>query len=100
MKFFLGLILLMLCGCGHNTLVFSTGKRLNVGINPNTFETGIQYSDVEQITLVEKDNAILTVEMKDTLESDGKRTSKVSKIIYEIKEQTTGADVDLATVNK
>lgn len=100
MKFFLGLILLMLCGCGHNVLTFSSGKYLNFGTDPNTGKMGIQYVNGEQITVVEKDNAILTVEMKDTLESDGKRTSKVSKIIYEIKEQTTGADVDLATVNK
>lgn len=87
---------LLLTGCGHNVLTFSSGKYLNFGVDPSTNKMGVQYVNGEQITVVEKDNATLTVEMKDTLDADGKRTQKVSKITYVIKEQITGSDVDLA----
>jgi hypothetical protein len=93
-------ILLLISGCGHNVLTYTTGKRLNIGFNPQTSETGVQYLDAEQISVIEKDNAKLTVEMEDALDADGKVTRKVSKIIYEIKEQITGADVELETVKK
>ena len=92
--------LILLSGCGHNVLAYSSGKYLNFGIDPNTGKTGIQYVNGEQITVVEKDNAVLTVETKDVLDNDGKRTQKVSKITYEIKEQVTGSDVELAKVKK
>jgi hypothetical protein len=91
---------LLLTGCGHNVLTFSSGKYLNFGVDPGTNKMGVQYVNGEQITVVEKDNATLTVEMKDTLDNDGKRTQKVSKITYEIKEQITGSDVELENVKK
>ena len=94
-------ILAIVCsGCGHNVLTYTTGKRLNIGINPQTQETGIQYLDAEQITVVEKDNAKLTVELSSGLDENGKKTTRVSKILYEIKEQVTGADIDLEAVKK
>ena len=83
---------------GHNTLVFSTGKRLNLGYNPQTQEVGIQYNNADQITVVEKDNATLEVEFSDTVDADGKVTTRVSKLTYTIGEQTTGADVDMKKV--
>ena len=86
--------ILLLTGCGHNVLTFSSGKYMNIGFDPNTQTMGVQYINGEQITVVEKDNAILTVETKDTMNADGKKTSKVSKITYEIKEQITGSDVE------
>lgn len=91
---------IMVSGCGHNVLTYSSGKYLNFGIDPNTNTIGVQYVNGEQITVVEKDNAVLTVETKDVLDNDGKRTQKVSKITYEIKEQVTGADVELETAKK
>lgn len=90
--------MLLLTGCGHNVLTFSSGKYLNFGVDPGTNKMGVQYVNGEQITVVEKDNATLTVEMKDTLDNDGKRTQKVSKITYEIKEQITGSDVDMKAI--
>lgn len=92
--------ILLLTGCGHNVFTFTSGKALNIGYDPNTGKAGIQYADAEQISVVEKDNAVLTVEMRDTLDSDGKRTQKISKITYEIKEQVTGSDVDLEKAKK
>lgn len=92
------IISLLLAGCGHNALAFSSGKFLNLGVDPNTGKMGVQYVNGEQITVVEKDNAVLTVEMKDGLDATGKKTTKVSKITYEIKEQVTGSDVELATM--
>lgn len=92
--------MLFLAGCGYNVLTYTSGKRLNVGINPQTQEAGFQYLDAEQITVVEKDNAKLTVELSSGLDENGKKTSRVSKIIYEIKEQVTQADVDLQNVKK
>lgn len=102
MKKILALIvaMLFLAGCGHNVLTYTSGKRLNVGINPQTQEAGFQYLDAEQITVVEKDNAKLTVELQDVLDENGKKTTKISKIIYEIKEQVTGSDVELASAKK
>lgn len=93
-------VILLLTGCGHNVLTFSSGKFLNLGVDPNTGKTGVQYVDGEQVTVVEKDNATLTVEIEDALDADGKTTRKVSKITYEIKEQVTGADVELEQVKK
>ena len=87
-------------GCGHNMLTFSSGKYLNIGVDPNTQKMGIQYITGELLTAVEKDNAVLTVELKDSLDADGKKTTKVSKIVYEIKEQITGSDVEMEMVKK
>ena len=93
-------VILLLTGCGHNVLTFSSGKYLNVGYDPGTSKLGIQYVDGEQITTVEKDNSKLTVEMSDTLDANGKVTTKIAKISYEIKEQITGSDVEMETAKK
>lgn len=87
-------------GCGHNVLSFSSGKYLNIGVDPNTQKMGVQYISGDLITAVEKDNAVLTVELKDGLDADGKKTTKVSKIVYEIKEQITGSDVEMEMVKR
>lgn len=87
-------------GCGHNVLAYSSGKYLNVGYDPGTSKFGVQYVDGEQLTTVEKDNNKLTVEMSDTLDVNGKVTTKIAKITYEIKEQVTGADVELKKIEK
>lgn len=89
-----------LCGCGHNALVFSSGKYLNLGIDPTTGKTGVQYINGDLLTVVEKDNAKLTVQLKDTLDADGKKTTRISKIEYEVKEQTTGYEVELEKAKK
>lgn len=91
---------LLLAGCGHNVLTYTTGKRLNVGVNPSTQEAGFQYLDAEQITVVEKDNAKLTVELSSGVDDNGKSTTRVSKIVYEILEQATDADVKLEEARK
>ena len=95
----LSLLAASLAGCGHNGLMFTTGKYVNIGIDPNTGKGGIQYVTGDHIGVLEKDNAKLTVEMKDTLDGDGKKTTRISKITYEIGEQITGADVEMAEVN-
>jgi hypothetical protein len=101
MKFIFGMLLVVgLCGCGHNVLTYTSGKRLNVGINPQTQEAGFQYLDAEQISVIERDNATLTVELRDAIDENGKQTTKIAKIIYEIKEQISGADVELETAKK
>ena len=94
------LIAVSTAGCGHNVLAYSSGKYLNFGVDPGTNKLGIQYVNGEQVTVVEKDNAKLTVETKDTLDADGKKTTRISKIVYEIGEQVTGADVDLEEVKQ
>lgn len=96
----MALAILLTSGCGHNVLAFSKGKYLNLGVDPGTNKLGVQYVNGEQLTVVEKDNTKLTVELTDTLDADGKKTTSVSKIIYEIGEQATGADVELQTVKK
>lgn len=95
-----GALLIACSGCGHNVLTFSQGKYLNLGIDPGTNKVGVQYVNGEQVTVVEKDNAVLTVELSDTLDADGKQTTSISKITYEIREQVTGADVELKAVDK
>ena len=94
------LIAVSASGCGHNILAYSSGKYLNLGVDPGTNKLGIQYVNGEQVTVVEKDNAKLTVETKDTLDADGKKTTRISKIVYEIGEQVTGTDVDFAREEK
>lgn len=89
-----------LTGCGHNVLSVSDGTFLNVGYDPNNSKLGIQYVNGNQITVVEKDNARLTVEKQDNLDLNGKVTSKITKFTYEIKEQVTGSDVDMAAMKK
>jgi hypothetical protein len=90
---------LLLTGCGHNVLTFSSGKFLNIGVDPNTGKTGVQYINGEMVTVVEKDNATLKVDIEDSIDANGKVTRKVSKITYEIKEQVTGSDVDMKKVD-
>jgi hypothetical protein len=92
-------VLLLLTGCGHNVLTFSSGKFLNIGVDPNTGKTGVQYINGEMVTVIEKDNATLKVDIEDSIDADGKVTRKVSKITYEIKEQVTGSDVDMKKVD-
>jgi hypothetical protein len=92
-------VLLLLTGCGHNVLTFSSGKFLNIGVDPNTGKTGVQYINGEMVTVVEKDNATLKVDIEDSIDANGKVTRKVSKITYEIKEQVTGSDVDMKKVD-
>jgi hypothetical protein len=90
--------ILLLTGCGHNVLTFSSGKFINIGVDPNTGKTGVQYIDGEMVTVVEKDNATLTVDIEDSIDADGKVTRKVSRITYEIREQITGADIEMQKV--
>jgi hypothetical protein len=91
--------ILLLTGCGHNVLTFSSGKFINIGVDPNTGKTGVQYIDGEMVTVVEKDNATLTVDIEDSIDADGKVTRKVSRITYEIREQITGADIEMQKVD-
>lgn len=91
--------ILLLTGCGHNILTFSSGKFINIGVDPNTGKTGVQYINGEMVTVVEKDNATLKVDIEDSIDANGKVTRKVSKITYEIKEQVTGSDVDMKKVD-
>lgn len=101
MKIFFALILLTLAsGCGHNLLTIQDGNYLNIGYDPNTSKVGIQYIDGNLITCVEKDNNKLEVERENTLDANGKITSKKVKITYEIKEQITGSDVDKEKAGK
>lgn len=101
MKIFFALILLILAsGCGHNLLTVQDGNYLNFGYDPNTQKIGLQYVDGNLITCVEKDNNKLQIERENTLDANGKITSKKVKITYEIKEQITGSDVDKEKVAK
>lgn len=101
MKILIALItLVLMAGCGHNVLTYTTGKFTNLGYDPNAGKIGLQYGNGEQFTVVEKDNAKLTLESTDSLDANGKITAKTTKITYEIKEQITGSDVDLEKVKK
>lgn len=91
MKFLiLFLLSLTLAGCGHNALVFSSGKFLNLGVDPTTQKLGIQYVSGEQVTLVNRENTELKVELEDVLNADGKKTQRISKIEYKIGDQKNG----------
>lgn len=87
---FLSVSLLFLTGCGHNILSVQEGTYLNLGFNSNTNDLGIQYGDGSNITIINRQNTKLTVEMSDALDSEGKVVRKVSKITYEIKDQKNG----------
>jgi heterodisulfide reductase subunit A-like polyferredoxin len=63
---------------------------LNLGVDPTSQKAGVQYVEGDQVTIVNRENTKLTVEMKDTLDSEGKTTQTVSKIIYEIGDQKNG----------
>lgn len=93
-------VLLLLTGCGHNVMSFSSGKYLNIGIDPNTQKIGVQYINGEHITVVDRENCKIEVEMKDSMDAEGKKTSSVHKIIYTIGSQTNGYTVELEEVKK
>lgn len=92
--------MVFIVGCGHNVLSYSSGKYLNVGLDPNTQKTGIQYINGEFITVVDRENTKLEVQMKDSVGEDGKTTQSVHKIIYTIGNQVNGYTVDLKEVEK
>jgi hypothetical protein len=101
MKTFIVLFLcITLAGCGHNILTVSEGTFLNVGYDPNNSKLGIQYVDGSQITCVEKDNNKLKIEKENTLDANGKITSKKTKIVYTIDEQITGSDANMEKAKK
>lgn len=93
-------IVLLLTGCGHNVMSFSSGKYLNLGIDPNTQKLGVQYINGEHITVVDRENCKIEVEMKDSLDADGQKTTSVHKIIYTIGSQINGYTVELEEVKK
>ena len=93
-------LILFLSGCGHNVFTWTSGKYGNVGYDPQTSKFGIQYGNGDIISVIEKDNASLTVENTDTLDVNGQVTAKTTKITYVIKEQITGADVDYKQAEK
>lgn len=97
---FLTGIVFLLTGCGHNVMSFSSGKYLNLGIDPNTQKIGVQYINGEHITVVDRENCKIEVEMKDSMDAEGKKTSSVHKIIYTIGSQTNGYTVELEEVKK
>lgn len=80
----------VLAGCGHNVMSFAQGKYINFGYDPNNSKIGLQYVNGSQITIVNRQNTKLTVQMEDGLDGSGKNTRKVSKIIYEIGDQKNG----------
>lgn len=82
--------LLFLTGCGHNILTVQEGTYLNLGFNSNTNDLGIQYTDGSNITIINRENTKLEIEMTDALDGEGKAVRKVSKIVYEIKNQKNG----------
>ena len=43
------LIAVSTAGCGHNVLAYSSGKYLNLGVDPGTNKMGIQYVNGEQV---------------------------------------------------
>lgn len=91
-------VIAMLTGCGHNVMSFSSGKYLNLGIDPNTQKLGVQYINGEHITVVDRENCKIEVEMKDSLDADGKKTSSVHKITYTIGSQVNGYTVELEEI--
>ena len=91
MKYLLALICcIFLVGCGHNVMTFSQGRYINFGYDPNNSKVGLQYVNGSQVSIINRENTKLTVQMKDTLDADGKKTNKISKIIYQIKDQKNG----------
>lgn len=93
-------VILCLTGCGHNVMSFSSGKYLNLGIDPNTQKMGVQYINGEHITVVDRENCKVEVEMKDSLDADGTKTNSVHKITYTIGSQVNGYTVELEEVKK
>lgn len=93
-------LLVCLCGCGHNAFQLVDGKYGNVGYDPQLQKFGLQYGNGLAVSLVQKDNAKFQLEETDTLDVNGRITSKTTKIKYEIQEQITQADVDHAKVSK
>lgn len=90
-KYFLILIsCVFLTGCGHNMFGLQTGKYMNIGYDPNTSKMGIQYINGANIAILNRENTKLTIQMKDTLDAQGKKTQTISKIIYQIKDQKNG----------
>jgi hypothetical protein len=49
---------------------------------------------------VDRENCKIEVEMKDSMDAEGKKTSAVHKIIYTIGTQTNGYTVELEEVKK
>lgn len=92
--------MLLLSGCGHQGFFYASGQYTNVGFDPQTQQVGIQYVNGENVSALNKENVKMTIETKDVVDANGKQTTKIAKITYEIGETTTGYDVDLAEVNK
>lgn len=79
---------------------FAQGKYINFGYDPNNSKIGLQYVNGSQISIINRENTKLTVQMKDTLDANGKKTNKISKITYQIKDQATTSKRDCILAEK
>ena len=98
-------ILLLLSGCGHNTLTYMSGKRTELGVTMNAQGYpvfGYDSFEGEALAYVMKDNTLVNVAMSDNSETTANKEgikdtpNKIKGLMIYTGSQTTGYDVDLA----
>lgn len=88
-------IIALLTGCGHNGFVFSSGQYANVGYDPQGNRLGIVYINGQQISMLNRENTSLEIELKDGVDGEGKAIQSIHKIKYTVGKQNNGYTVEL-----
>lgn len=91
---------LFMVACGHNGFVFSTGQYGNVGYDPSSNRVGVMYIDGQQVSILNRENTELEIEMEDGLDAEGKKIRTIHKIKYKIGKQANGYTVQMEKLKK
>ena len=105
--FYLNVIIVLLCGimalltgCGHNGIVFSSGQYANVGYDPQGQRLGVVYINGQQLSMLNRENTSLEIELKDGVNGEGKTIQSIHKIKYTVGKQINGYAVELEKIKK
>lgn len=96
----LSVLLMAMAGCGHNSALLSMGKKLSIGIDPQTYTVNAQYMDGLALGDVSRENSSWELSVDDTAgvsyDSKTGTLKGVKHIKRELGPQITGYLRDLA----
>lgn len=95
------LSVLILGGCGHNAMIYTSGTFINLGYDPQLQKVGIQFMNGEMVGVGTKENTNIEVDLMQKTGVNGTSISdnRISKIKYSTGIQINGYVVDMVENN-
>lgn len=97
---FLGMLLLLLTGCGHNAINYGDGVGFDFGINPENFTLSLNLRQGKILSAVVRDNVEIEIDENTSAggSADGEKKTEMGNtgnLKIKIGRQINGAAVDL-----